>query len=340
VKSEVVRALESRVPVLGLAGRRILVALSGGLDSVVLLHGLHAVRERFSISLGAAHVHHGLRGEAADQDEAHARGLAEALGVPFRSARVDPAALRRAGPSRARPTLQEAARRLRYAALFAVADELRAHAIATAHHADDQAETVLLRILRGSGPDGLGGIPDRSPDGRLVRPLLELPRSALRAHAEAHGLAWREDASNDDPHYARNRLRKDWLPGLAGAFNPRLLRALADLAEAQRRDSEWIEAAVDEVARAQFEPSGGGLRIEGAGWAEMPEALARRLARRALIACGAGRDVSRPHLARMLRFLRAGRSGTAIELPGGLVLARDRRGFSLGPRRVEPEGAC
>jgi tRNA(Ile)-lysidine synthase len=212
--------------------------------------------------------------------------------------------------------------------------------IATGHNADDQAETVLLRLLRGTGPDGLGGIPERSPDGRILRPLLGVPRAEIEAFARARDLAWREDASNASDAYARNRLRRHWLPELAAAFNPQLLRKLAGLAEAQRRDAEWIESWVQGEAGRRFEEADGRVRIDAKGWGELPEALSRRLARRALRRAGRGRDVTRAHLVRMDAFLREGRPGTAIELPGGLELARGREGFVLGPSRVFPRGGC
>src|SRR3990172_5305831 len=161
-----------------------------------------------------------------DAGEAAGGAPAAPLGVPARAVRVDPRAARAAGPSRDRPTLQEAARELRYAALQRMAEEAGAGCIATAHTADDQAETVLLRLLRGTGPDGLAGIPERSRDGRIVRPLLRVWRAELAAFASAQGLVWREDASNAKPDYTRNRLRLHWLPGLASQFNPPLLTAL------------------------------------------------------------------------------------------------------------------
>jgi tRNA(Ile)-lysidine synthase len=328
------RAIAAALGRLGLGGRTVLVAVSGGVDSVALAGALHELCQGHSLKLLIGHVNHGLRGPDAEADQALVEALGEALGLPVRVARVDPRAARRAGPSRDRPTLQEAARDLRYAALRRIVDEARADCVATAHTADDQAETVLLRLLRGTGPDGLGGIPERSPDGRIVRPLLAVTRAEVERFARARGLAWREDASNASPAYARSRLRREWLPGLARAFNPRLLRALAGLAEAQRRDSEWIEALVEREAAERFAVEGEWLRIDAGGWPELPEALSRRLARRALAACGAGRLVSRRHLERMDAFLRAGAPGRAIELPGELRLVRERAGARLGPLRV------
>jgi tRNA(Ile)-lysidine synthase len=300
----------------------------------VLAHALTTLAERFTMRVSLAHVDHGLRGAESDADAAFVREFATALGVGFAAERVDPRALVRGAPSsRARPTLQEAARRLRADALRRLAASLGADRIATAHTADDQAETVLLRLLRGSGPAGLGGIPETSQDGWIARPLLAVSRASVLAYAQAQQLAWREDPSNANDRYARARLRHAWLPGLARNFNPQLLRAIGDLAEAQRRESEWIGTLVESEASRRFAwHEAGYLCIEAKGWEpdSTPDALARRLARHALHRVGAGRDVTRAHLDRIVHFLRSARRGRSIELPMGLRLARDARVFRLG----------
>jgi tRNA(Ile)-lysidine synthase len=325
---------------LDLPGRRVLVAVSGGVDSAVLFHALQGLAGSLDLDLCVGHVNHGLRGAESEGDEAAVRALAAKYDVPAHVARVDPQRLRRGRVSRERPTLQEAARRARYDALRAIAEEDGCERLATAHTLDDQAETVLLRILRGSGPDGLGGIPERSADGFVVRPLLRISRQEILAYATAHGLSWREDSSNADPAFARARLRSEWLPGLRDAFNPRLLRAIGDLAEAQRRDSEWIAQIVEREAERFLTTADGGLRIARSGWETLPDALARRVVRLALRRLGAARDVSRVHLERVVNTLRFGRPGSRIELPGGLELACEGDSFRLRRTPVSPKGAC
>ncbi len=311
---------------------RLLVAVSGGQDSVVLLDLLGRLAPSLGLKLVVAHVHHGLRGAEADADAAHVAELARVRELVFVSRRVDVQAERAEHVSRTRPTLEEAARDLRRAALLEMAEETSCTAIATAHHAGDQAETVMMRILRGTGPDGLAGIAPRSADGRWLRPLLEVLPAEIAKWAAARQLVWREDASNRDPSFTRNQLRHSLLPALADTFNPQVLRTLSNLAEAQRRDSEWIESQVEEAAKDRLEISDRGIRFAIDGWDELPEALARRLVRKALVSAGLGRDVSRAHLARVHGVLVQGRTvgrDRRWQLPGGYSLRRIDEHFEL-----------
>lgn len=363
------RVLEAAGP-LRLPGAHVLVAVSGGVDSCVLAEVLHELAKRLQIELSIAHVHHGLRGAEADGDQEHVRALAGRLARPFLSRRVNPRAGRLAAAgSRVRPTLQEAARRARYDALEAMAREARATRIATAHTLDDQAETLLLRLVRGAAPSGLGGIPERSPDGRIVRPLLRVSRRAVEHWARQRGLSWREDRSNLEPDYARGRFRLSGVRDWAQRENPNWLCALAEFAEAQRRENAWVETLVEQEASLRFVPEAASpgnagtppgsagtppgeagapgaagapetetraatpaphlppaplpaLRIHTGGFAALPDALALRLARRALRQVGLGREVSRTHLLRMVKFLRESRPGALLELPAHAFLER------------------
>lgn len=317
----------------GVHGGRLLVAASGGLDSTVLLDLLRELAEPLELELVVGHVDHQLRGLDSEEDARWLRERVEAAGLSFEERRVDPDGLREGRSSRDRPTLEEAARAGRRQALEEMATQHGCRWIATAHHAEDQAETVMLRVLRGTGPEGLAAMAPLSRDGRWLRPLLGIERERLRAWAISRGLEWREDASNLDRGFARNRLRLDWLPELAESFNPRLLRALCDLAEAQRRDLEWIETLVEQAAAEWIEVGPSGLILAIDGWSALPEALARRLVRRALIELGLGRSLSRAHLERVLEMLRRGRTvgrDKELELPRGICLRRVGDTFVLG----------
>jgi tRNA(Ile)-lysidine synthase len=324
-EGDLLAALQVACETLGLRDERVLVAISGGVDSTVLLRGLAQVAPALGLELAAGHVNHGLRGEEADADEAFAADLAKQHGVAFAVRRVAPRALRAsASASRSRPTLQEASRKLRLAALREIADELRCDRIATAHTLDDQAETVLLRLFRGASPSGLGGIAERSEDGRLVRPLLAVTRAEIERYARERGLSWREDGSNRDPHYARGRLRTSGLAAIARELNPEWLRAVGQLAEAQRKESAWIEEQVkrESAQLVRWEP--GALTLARTGFAALPEPIARRLLRGALRALGGARDVSRAQLERSAAFLRTAKPRARLDLPGGLAWTASR----------------
>ena len=192
-------------------GRRVLAAVSGGPDSVCLAHFLAQMAKRKGLALELFHVHHGLRGRAADRDAASVMKLGRTLGVPVRSAR---AAVKALAKQRGLG-LEEAGRKERYRLLAARAKSGRFDAVATGHHLDDQAETVLLHLLRGTSLEGLGGIsPKRplAPGVELIRPLLPLTRAEVVVYLDVHGLASREDRSNRDRAFARNWVRAEILP--------------------------------------------------------------------------------------------------------------------------------
>jgi tRNA(Ile)-lysidine synthase len=209
-------------------GRRVLAAVSGGPDSVVLAHFLAQMARRKGLTLELLHVHHGLRGRAADRDAASVEKLGRALGVKTRVVRVDVGALaKRRGLG-----LEEAGRKERYRALLARARRGRFDAVATGHQLDDQAETVLLHLLRGTSLEGLGGIPPKrplAPGVELIRPLLPLTRAEVLAYLEIHALAWRHDLTNKDHKFARNWVRRDILP-LLETRAPGVKERLAEIA--------------------------------------------------------------------------------------------------------------
>ncbi|MCC9078303.1 tRNA lysidine(34) synthetase TilS [Litorilinea aerophila] len=242
------------------AGTTVLVGVSGGGDSVCLLHALHQVADLWQLHLHVAHLDHSLRPDSAE-DAAFVAGLADQLGLPCHSRRLSPQELthRPEGP-------EAAARRLRYRFLGEVARAItppgQPPVVAVAHHQDDQAETLLMNLLRGSGLAGLGAmawvgpLPDDSPTNPsrspvyLVRPLLGVRRAAIRAYLEAFGLPWREDPSNHDLSFLRNRIRHQLLPELA-TINPRVVETLARtadlLAQEARRAERWDRKALDQL---------------------------------------------------------------------------------------------
>jgi tRNA(Ile)-lysidine synthase len=294
------------------AGDAVLVAVSGGVDSVVLLDCLHRLAPRMGFSLRVAHLDHGLRGEEGAADAAFVREAAAARGLPVTVGHLPPGAL--AAPGR---SLQEAAREARYAFLAEAAEAAGAQRIAVAHTADDVAETVLINLLRGSGPAGLRGIPPVR--GRqIIRPLLAVRRQQVEAYARARRLPFRPDPSNADPRFLRNRIRQRLLPFLEKEFNPRVVESVARAAALLEDDHAYLEGEAARVPAA-FPLEAGRLRA-------LPVPVRRRVLVRALRAALAkGSRVRLEHLQAVEALLDPGGDRGVVRLPGPLE-ARLREG--------------
>jgi len=221
------------------AGMRVAVAVSGGADSVALLRTVVEDAPEIGLVVCVAHVHHGLRGAEADADAEFVRALADRLGCAFHLHRVDTSAVARENQQ----SIEEAARVLRYAWFRKLLAAGQADAVATAHTLDDQAETVLHRLLRGAWTEGLGGIHPVVEAGRgvILRPFLGVRRAEIEAWLRALGQAWREDTTNAETVFTRNRIRHELLPRLA-EFNPRVAEQLAHMAGLARDEEAWWDA--------------------------------------------------------------------------------------------------
>jgi tRNA(Ile)-lysidine synthase len=313
------------------SGGRVLVALSGGPDSVALVHLLWEIeRSGALVVAGLAHFNHCLRGDEADEDERFCRRLAESCSLPIEVGREDVRAL----AARERRSIEDAARSARYAFLEDAASRLGADVIATGHSRDDQAETFLLRLMRGAGPRGLAGIFPRA--GRVVRPLLEIRRADLRKYAEERQLAFREDATNRDVSIPRNRIRHELIPYLERELSPGIVEVLAREADIARDDEDRLNAEaialLDTVVLGDV-PSGHArdAELDAARLGSLHPALAARVAREVLARVAAGRSVQAHHVERLLALTR-GEGGDAASLPG--VEAVRRNGvITLGPPR-------
>lgn len=321
-------------------GARLVAAVSGGPDSLALLVLLHQLRDAGHVALVAAHVHHGLRERDADLDARHVEEVARALDVPFELRRVDA----RAARVERRRGLEEAARTVRRAALEDVRARTGSDLVALAHTRDDQAETVLLRLLRGTGLDGLGGMPVSS--GRFVRPLLGVRRRELREVLRDARLSWRSDGSNWGPSSARALVR-GLLARVEARFNENVAENLARLADLAAEDAAWLDAAArDEASRLglvaaprglEGPPAASRLRSVPDGLAALPPVLARRLVRAALR--NARPDAPPPSLEAVERALEValGRPGREAHVAHGPVrrLGADLR-VGLRARDVAP----
>jgi tRNA(Ile)-lysidine synthase len=283
------------------AGDRVLVAVSGGPDSVALLEVLHRLRKQLGIELALAHLNHGLRGDEADEDERFVRALARRYGLPHRCRKEDVAARRRARGG----SLEEVARAARYGFLRRVAVELGANVLALGHTAGDNAETLLMNLLRGAGLHGLAGIPIVRPEGalRLVRPLLEVTRSEVLAYLARRGLEFRTDASNADVELTRNRIRQELLPQLAAQYNPSVGALLARTAEQMRDVAELVDAHVRRAAERFVEPVEAGFALPLRAVRQMPRAVRTELLR-GLVTERFGRTLGPEQVRTLERFCR------------------------------------
>ena len=298
-------------------GSRVLVGLSGGSDSVALTCLLLdlAEYEGFAV-IGLAHLNHGLRASAT-RDSTFCRRLAEQYGRPFavEDANVEDYAQLHS------LSIEDAARRIRYAFLERVADDMEADRVAVGHTQDDQAETFLLKLIRGAGLTGLGGIYPRR--GRVVRPLLETTHADLRAYLRSRGQSWVDDETNNDLANPRNRVRHCVLPELDRAAGASVHPAIARATAVMREDGQWL----DELGRQQFEraaiETAAGLELDLAMLAETPAPVMRRVLLQAMRCAAGGREIGWEHVEAVRGLLNGDRRG--VDVPGTRVELRGRK---------------
>jgi tRNA(Ile)-lysidine synthase len=318
------------------AGDRVAVAVSGGADSIALLLLLEELRESLGLTLCVAHFNHQLRGKDSDADERFVESLARQRGIEFVVGRENVAA----AAKRHGWNLEDAARRLRYGFFSKLVANGEATRVATAHTADDQAETVLARLIRGTGLTGLSAIyPVRD---RIIRPLLEARRKDLRDYLSSIHQEWREDASNADTRRLRARVREQLLPQLEMNFSPAIVNTLGGLAASARDDERFWQFLVQERCNCIVKQAEGESRVlvadilwpmgstrlhdSGESVGRNPfRALTQRIIRRLFADISKERgELSRKHVEQVIRFAETGSSGNELELPGR---ARVRKEF-------------
>ncbi len=315
---------------------RVLVALSGGPDSVALAWVLHALHASGDLVLaGFAHVNHQLREGAAD-DQAFCAALAERLALPLDVTTVDVGTL----AARDGVSIESAAHTARHRALRDAAGRVKAERVALGHTLDDQAETVLLRLLRGAGAKGLAGMHPRN--GPFIRPFLELRRARLRELLDAAGHQFRVDPSNEDRSIPRNRIRAELLPWLEREFNPRVTEVLGIEAELAREDWRFLEATADALLRSAAVADKNAWRVDTRRIVAAPLAVARAALRLLMERSSGGRPIGLRHVERALELC-AGSDGP-LDLPGhrmeriGDTVVLRSRGAKKG--RVAAPCAC
>jgi tRNA(Ile)-lysidine synthase len=319
---------------------RILVAVSGGADSTALLHVLRSLRTDGSISaeLVCAHVNHRLRGQASAEDERFVVEQAARLELLVVTRAVDV----RAYATASRLSIETAARRLRLESLREIATTCGCAWVATGHQKNDNAETVLQRLRRGTGFRGLAGIwPVRQFDGLwFARPLLDVTREEIVAYLNRRQLAWREDRTNLDPTYTRNYIRHKLLPALQQEAHRSLVEELAELATSARGLYDRVQRDAREAMSQLARTREGEIAFVASPLASLPELVAVELVRQALVTLGCGeRDLTRDHYREILRLARSIATKEVLALPGGFTARRACEEVLLSgpapqPRRV------
>ena len=294
-------------------GQHLLVAVSGGPDSITLLSLLHRLARPWRLTLTAIHCNYGLRGAESDGDESFVKTFCQERHLPLVIHR--PKLVKR----RQRSSLQAAARDARYDFMKQLAHEVGADCIAVGHTANDQAETVLMWMLRGAGMAGLAGMPYAREDG-IIRPLLASTREEVLAYLDHEGLTYRRDSSNENPLYHRNRIRKELLPVIT-RLAPAAVRVLQRQADLLREDEQYLEQMTNNLVRALVSHDSRGVQqVDRQGFIEVPVALQRRLVRTILQTYDEeGRASSFRVVESVRRVLLKGRSGARLSLKQALV---------------------
>jgi tRNA(Ile)-lysidine synthase len=313
------------------AGQRLGVAVSGGPDSVLLLHFMTMLAREGGLTLAAVHFNHHLRGAESDGDEALVRDLAAYLQIEYLRGEADVGRVVR----ERRRNLEAVARELRYRFFFSLVDQDQVDRVATAHTANDQAETVLMRLLRGTGTRGLGGIYPVL-EGKVVRPFLGITREEVVEEIAARQLPYRVDSSNLNVRLRRNKIRMELLPLLEKEYNPGIIPLLNQLADRARDD----EACLERLARDRAHPwrvrEGREERIPIRALLELPPALARRVLRQMLqIVRGSSHGLAHAHIESLRRFAAEAQSGKIQTLPGGTLARKEFSWLVVGPTARE-----
>lgn len=307
-------------------GQRVGVAVSGGADSVCLLHALHELAPSLGISLTVLHLNHGLRGEESDADADFARELARKLHLPFECECLEAGAL--AG------NLEQAGRQARREFFIRSIGSGTVDRVATGHTASDQAETVLYRLLRGSGTAGLAGVLPVTREG-IVRPLLLCQRSEVLAYLNEQGLNWREDRTNQDLRFVRNWIRHRLMPILVNEFSGAVPGVLASAAGMALDEEEYWKEHLDGVEKALLHPSDGAILLKTEDVLRLAPAVRRRLLRRAIqIVKGDLTGVGLEHIDQIIELCRQAEGHGRMQAPG-LDVFRSFEWLRIGLRRPE-----
>jgi tRNA(Ile)-lysidine synthase len=311
---------------------RVVVAFSGGPDSTALLAVLVPIAKVLDLSLIVAHFNHGLRGLDSDEDEKYSRDLSEKMGLPFISKKMDQRQ-RKKGISP-----EDFYRRQRYDFLNKICEDYRAQKIALGHHLQDQAETVLLNILRGSGLEGLKGfLPMR--EGKFIRPLIEVSRLEIISFLNEAGIAYRQDNSNENTKYLRNQIRTELIPYLKEKYNPKIEENLAQMAEILRLEDEFIRQHVNEVLQSPFiQRRQNRILLKISYLNKLPSTIRLRLFKTILESLNLAKNgFSFIHIKSLDNLAQKCESGKRLDLPLGIEVRREYEDLIIEGKKVGPK---
>lgn len=302
---------------------KVLAGLSGGPDSVVLLHVLLQLKKEYGLDIHAAHLDHGFRGEESREDRRFCERLAKKMKLDITCKEVDVPTIAR----QKEISLEEAARLERYDFFRQVCSKKNIRKIAVGHNKDDQAETVLMRVIRGSGMTGLGGIsPVRDLAGlTIIRPLIETTRREIEGFTKENNLSFRHDSSNDKLIFTRNRVRQELIPYLEKNFNPNIKEGLANMAENLRLENEFLEKFAKRKFKGMSRVKTNELAIDIKKFKKQPEAMRKRILRSAL-ACLNGnlRRFTYQHWKEMEELIDKRPGNSIVDLPGGINVIKNK----------------
>jgi tRNA(Ile)-lysidine synthase len=310
-------------------GDSVLVAVSGGPDSVALAHVLLTLTVEYSLRPAIAHLNHCLRGPDSDRDAEFVIALARRLDVPVYAEKKDVLAVQRSR----RLSLEEAGRRSRYDFFAAVSTKYGFNKIALGHHSDDNAELVLINLLRGSGPLGLSGIaPVR--EGKIVRPLIHLRRSEIINYLAEKKLPYVSDGSNTDPAFMRNKIRHHLIPELQSTYNPRIIETLNRLGDILRAEDQWFDDVLEPVL-SQCVSFRADQKISLAlpEFNQLPKAVKRRVIRKAILCVKKDlRRITLLHVDAILHLIEGGRVTGRLNLPDDVLVERNTAELTIVKR--------
>lgn len=313
-------------------GERVLAAVSGGPDSVAMLKVLLDMRRKLKIDVVVANMDHGIRGPESERDSRFVKELAGRHGLGFIHKKV---ALKKG--SKEEMSLEERAREERYGFLLKTAREAGCQAVATGHTLDDQAETVLMRVISGASPSAIGGIPPVRHEGgiRIIRPLIRAEKRDVLRFLQGCRWDFVEDSTNKELDYARNRVRREVIPFLE-KYNPKLKRSLANLADGMREELDALREDKAKAVKEVCPDAGDQVRVAISDLMLQPRALRKEIFKELLRRAGGNiKKLTYRHWMEADNLLRAGVTGGSLDLPGDIRVTRTTREIIFAPRRFE-----